>query len=226
MTPTQQTPPPAGTQTTNKRGPYARSRRRREEIATAVLELVDEVGHEGVTTALVASRSGTPEATVLYHFPSKDQLLIAALRRADDLAATGIDPDAEDFGLDLEELSRHVDAAMDAQPRRQRLTEMMRGQAATEGHPAAEYFRELHERAVTVHARIISNRQRAGLAHPGLDPRTVARQVIALWGGLGAMRIVDPALRIGPLLGDGIRRLSGENVMQIRALLDDPGVGL
>ena len=67
-----------------RRGTYQRSRERREQITLAVLEIVDELGHDGVTTALVATRSDTPEATVLYHFPTKEHLLVGALERTDD----------------------------------------------------------------------------------------------------------------------------------------------
>ena len=58
-----------------KRGPYAPSLRRKAEIAEAVLEIVDELGPDAVTVALVAERVRSNDATVLYHFPTKDHLL-------------------------------------------------------------------------------------------------------------------------------------------------------
>jgi AcrR family transcriptional regulator len=208
-----------------KRGPYTRTHRRREEIATAVLDLVDELGHGGVTTALVAQRSATAEATVLYHFPSRDHLLVAALERADqlDIDARGR-PD--EISLDLDALrSLGADSVQRHAPRRQ-LLEMLKGQAATPGHPAADYVRERNERALEIWTHLVADRQRHGLAHPGLDARQAALQILALWDGLTAFRLHDESVDVGGLLVDGIRRLTGENVVAARALLDDPAVGL
>ncbi|NTW42822.1 MAG: TetR family transcriptional regulator, partial [Cellulomonadaceae bacterium] len=71
-----------------ERGPYARTALRREQIARASLEIVVELGHENLTTAEVARRAGSSEATALYHFPSKDHLLVAALEHQDQLDQT------------------------------------------------------------------------------------------------------------------------------------------
>jgi AcrR family transcriptional regulator len=206
-----------------RRGPYARSTQRREQIALAVLDLVDELGHEGVTTAAVARRSATAEATVLYHFPTKDHLLVAALERADDLDAIVSGAERDDAWLDLDTLAGVADAPED---RRLRLFVMLKGQAATPGHPAQDYFRARTERAIRIYAELITRRQRAGLAHPGLDPREVAVQMLALWDGLTAMWIVDPSIRVGPLLAAAVRRLAGENFMAAKALFERPEVGL
>ncbi|MEU9348955.1 TetR/AcrR family transcriptional regulator [Streptomyces sp. NPDC048278] len=211
-----------------KRGPYARSRQRREQIALAVLELIDEAGHEGVTTALVAKRSKTSEPTVLYHFPTKDHLLVAALERADDVAlafAEAENPDMKSADL-LENLRLWADPTRFNGERRIRLHVMLQGQAATPDHPAAEYFLRRTERGLRAFAALIADRQREGLAHPGLDPQETARQFNALWAGLTLMWVNDQTLDLAPLLVDGFRRLTGENWMRARALLDGPGVGL
>ena len=53
---------------------------RRRDIAEATLALVVEKGHRAVVTAEIARRTGLSEPGVLYHFPSKDELLIGALQ--------------------------------------------------------------------------------------------------------------------------------------------------
>lgn len=50
-----------------------------------MLDVVIEKGHGKVTTAEVAARASTSEATVLYDYPSKDHLLVAALELDRDL---------------------------------------------------------------------------------------------------------------------------------------------
>ncbi|BCY11702.1 TetR/AcrR family transcriptional regulator [Actinoplanes sp. L3-i22] len=208
-----------------KRGPYQRSRERREQIVLAVVDLVDELGHDGVTTALVAARSGSSEPTVLYHYPTKDHLLVAALERMDDLEAQ-IQVDTEEGAmLDLDKLRANADATQVTSEHRLRLFVVLKGQAATPGHPAGEYFTRRTEMAMLIFARLIAGRQRAGLAHPGLDPRETARQVIALWEGLTFMRLTDPTFDVGQSLIDGIRRLTGENWMRALAVLNDPAHG-
>nr|PPQ55512.1 TetR family transcriptional regulator [Streptomyces sp. QL37] len=209
-----------------KRGPYQRSKERRERIALAVLELVDEFGHEGVTTALVAARSESREPTVLYHFPTKEHLLVAALDRVDDLEADLSGISEGRFALDLDALRDVANASVTVHDRRLRLFVMLRGQAATPGHPAAEYFARRTERALTVWTGIITRSQRDGLAHPGLDPRDTARQVLALWDGLVLAHFSGQSFDCGQALVDGIRRLTGRNWVEALAEFNRPDLGL
>ncbi|WP_433832653.1 TetR/AcrR family transcriptional regulator [Actinoplanes sp. CA-015351] len=209
-----------------KRGPYQRSLERREQIVLAVVDLVDELGHDGVTTAQVAARSGSSEPTVLYHYPTKDHLLVAALERMDDLEAEILVDNGDDAMLDYEPLRANADATVALSDNRLRLFVVLKGQAATPGHPAGAYFVRRTERSMEIFARLIAGRQKAGLAHPGLDPRDTARQVIALWEGLTFMRLTDPAFDVGQSLIDGIRRLTGENWMRALAALNDPTNGI
>jgi hypothetical protein len=53
-----------------------------------------------------------------------------------------------------------------------------------------------------------------------------ARQVIALWDGLNSMRIHRRDFDVGQALVDGVRRLTGENWMSVRALLNQDQIGL
>ncbi|HSA52439.1 MAG TPA: TetR/AcrR family transcriptional regulator [Yinghuangia sp.] len=214
------------TGTTGKpRGPYARTAQRRRDIARAVLDIVVEKGHGSVTTAEVARRSGTREATVMYHFPTKDHLLVAALRQdqEDDLVRylAGSESDV----LDLDGLRAYARAL----PRREsimRLYSALAGNAAVPGHPAQEYFAGHYRVATEQFANLIERRQAAGLAHPGLDPAQAARQVVATWDGLQAQWLVDPDFDLGELLIAAFRRLTGQNWMEARQVWEDPRTGL
>ncbi len=209
-----------------KRGPYQRSHERRERISLAVLELVDELGHEGVTTALVADRSGSSEPTVLYHFPTKEHLLVAALDRSDDLQLDLATVGNGELTLNLDALRAVADAAVSVHERRLRLFVMLRGQAATPNHPAADYFARRTERAMGLWTGMVEKRQREGTAHPGLEPRETARQVLALWDGLVLAHFSDPGFDCGQALVDGVRRLTGQNWVEGLAALNRPGNGL
>ena len=193
-----------------KRGPYAPTLVRRRQIATAVLQLVDEIGPESLTTSEVALRSKTPETTVLYHFPSRDDLLVAALELADEQNAEASHLDDPDLRLDPGELARVYRSGSPADPR-SRLGQLARGIAATPGTSGAAYVRRRVNRQVAVFARMFDQRKRDGLAHPDVDSIDLARQTIALWEGLASVFADDPEADAGRLLAEGVRRLSGES---------------
>lgn len=198
-----------------RRGPYARTLVRRRHIAAAVLQLVDEVGPEFVTTSQVAERSETAETTVLYHFPSKDDLLVAALELADEQGAEEGHVDEPDLRLDPDELATMYRAGSPDDPRF-RLARIVRGLAATPGTFAADYIGRRTSRQVEIFARMFDQRKRDGLAHPDVDSVDLARQTIALWEGLATVFANDPEADPGKLLADAIRRLSGESWMALQ----------
>ncbi|MEU1972720.1 TetR/AcrR family transcriptional regulator [Microbacterium sp. NPDC019599] len=207
-----------------KRGPYAPTLKRRRHIAAAVLDLVDEVGPESVTTIQVAEKSGTPETTVLYHYPTKDDMLVAALELADELGAANAHVDDPEIRLDLEEFARSYRSPSSEDPRF-RLSQLVRGLAATPGTSAAEYVHRRTHRQIEIFTRMFEQRKRDGLAHPDVDAGDLARQVIALWEGLELLFAGDLGADSGRLLTDAIRRLSGENWMELRRAIGDAGRG-
>lgn len=205
------------------RGPYARSAERRRSIARAVLDTVLEEGHERVTTAGIARRVGTSEATALYHFPTKEHLLVAALELSDEEAE--LRPFTSDPGMDLEDLRGFVETTME-RTHIMRLHTVLLGRATSPGHPAQEFITRHHRGAVEHFTRVVRHRQRAGTAHPGLDPAGVARQFVAAWDGLQAQWLLDPSFDFGEDLVQIFRRLTGQNWMEGRAVLLDPAAGL
>ncbi|OLT30205.1 TetR family transcriptional regulator [Actinomadura sp. CNU-125] len=207
---------------TGSRGRYARTAERRRTIARAVLDIVREKGHGGVTTAEVADRAGTSEATVLYHYSTKDHLLVAALRRFYEEDDERLSPG--DASLDLERLGAYA-RSLQHDHAIVRLHTLLAGHAATPGHPAQEYFAEHYRAAVTRWAAIIERRQSTGTAHPDLDPTDVARQFIATWEGLRAQWLVDPGFDLGDTVVAAFRRLTAQNWMEARSLLLAPGTG-
>ncbi|ROS36489.1 TetR family transcriptional regulator [Curtobacterium sp. PhB78] len=205
------------TTTPGKRGPYASTTKRRQTIVQAVVELVDELGHENVTTALVSQRSGTSETTVLYHFPSKDHLLVAALGAIEDDEADRAHVTLEDTLLDARAFRRLADP--DPHDPRFRLLNSMKGSASLAGHPAAEYFAQRNARIVDLFARLLEHSQKAGLAHPNADPWLTARQVISVWDGLSQLWVSDPSFDLGAAVEDAVSKLIGQNLMAIQKLL-------
>ena len=211
------------TTSTGSRGPYARSAERRRSIARAVLDTVLEKGHDGVTTAGTARRAGTSEATALYHFPTKEHLLVAALELSDEEAA--LRPFSTEPGMGLDDLRAFVDTTTE-RAHIMRLHTALLGRATSPDHPAQEFLARHNREAVAHVARMVRHRQRAGTAHPGLDAAGAARQFLATWDGLQAQWLLDPSFDFGDHLVQAFRRLTGQNWMEGRAVLLDPSVGV
>ncbi|WP_328391964.1 TetR/AcrR family transcriptional regulator [Nocardia sp. NBC_00416] len=202
---------------TGGRGTYARTAERRRTIARTVLDLILEKGHSGLTLAETATRSGIGEATVLYHFPTRDHLLVAALRCAFDEDDERLSP--EESVLDLARLHEY---ASGTHREIVLLYTALAGHAGTPGHPAREFFAAHYEQARDRWTEIIAARQQAGLAHPGLDPAAAARQFLATWNGLRTQWLIDPAFDLGDTLLTAFRLLTGQNWMETRQLLLAP----
>ncbi|TLF98295.1 TetR/AcrR family transcriptional regulator [Nocardia cyriacigeorgica] len=207
------------------RGPYARSTERRRVIAAAVLGLVEEKGHEHLTTAEVAARADLAEATVLYHFPSRDHLLVAALEHSEEQATTLIPPIGS-AAADLPDRLREFVHQTTQHSNVTRLFMTLAAQATLPGHPARDYITRHRSRVVEVFTELVRARQHAGMAHPGLDPAVVARQFVATWTGLETAWFLDPSFDLADLVVDAFRRLTGQNWAEIRAMLLDPSTGL
>ncbi|QFU87674.1 TetR/AcrR family transcriptional regulator [Amycolatopsis sp. YIM 10] len=86
--------------------PEGRGPRRAQEIFAATLELLTELGYDGLTVEGVAARSGVNKTTLYRWWPSKDALLGAALldARVFELSI----PDTGSLRGDLESLLRQV----------------------------------------------------------------------------------------------------------------------
>ncbi|WP_026119399.1 TetR/AcrR family transcriptional regulator [Nocardiopsis ganjiahuensis] len=211
------------TASAGSRGPYARSVERRRSIAQAVLDTVVEKGHENVTTAEIARRAGTSEATALYHYPTKEHLLVAALELSDE--QTALRPSIAEHRAVLHDLREFV-ATTAERTNIMRLHTVLLGRAGSPGHPAREFLIRRNQEAIAYFARLVRHRQQEDLAHPGLDPVEVARQFIAAWDGLQAQWLLDPSFDFGDHLVQAFRRLSGQNWMETRTALLDPSCGL
>lgn len=210
------------------RGPYAKTAQRRADIVAAALELVVDRGHRDVTTAEVAERAGVTEATVLYHFPSKDHLLVATLGRseADDQQreAAAHTPrvdlvwTAESVGRQAEVNVGHAETL--------RLFVRMAAEATEPSHPAHAWFVEHHRAAYSQFAETLRGLQESGQAHPDVDPNRFARQMVALWDGLQSQWLIDPSFDLAEEVVAAFRTLAREDAMSAKRAMEALAAGL
>jgi len=204
-----------------KRGPYAKSAEKRAAIAKAAYEVVMEVGHPQLTTAAVAARAGLLERTMLYHFPTRDHLLVAAIEYFEGFFAgeggeRPLAPPSEFRDL-IDELAHRSPG----EDKRLRLQVALASAAQDPTHPAHEFFQRHYERVMTEMIDLMKARQAAGLAHPDRDPVRMARQFIAVWDGLQQSWLIRRDFDLTEEITEAFREISGQNAMEARAAVRD-----
>ena len=190
-----------------RRGGYAKGRERRDAILTAANEVFAAHGFHGASLSTIATRVGLSEPGLLHHFPSKEHLLL-------ELLTLRHDHDAERVARALADHEGFLDALLGLCRENQGTTGLVRlftilvGESVDADHPAhdwmVERYRGLRERFV---ARIEAE-QRAGRVASGLDARTLAPQVIAMFDGLQLQWLLDPeAVDLSAVFADFLDRL-------------------
>ncbi|WP_433519570.1 TetR/AcrR family transcriptional regulator [Nonomuraea sp. CA-143628] len=201
-----------------RRGSYAKGRARRAEIADAALALVVERGHDRVSIADVSERARVPESTLMYYFPTRDHLLVAAMASAEQIELG--DPVPQEMIDDPAETLRATVARDMEEPQRMRLFLELQSRASDPDHPAHEFIRYHHSLAHSQLAATLRARQAIGLAHPQVDPERFAFRMAAVWDGLQARWLVDRNFDLAEAVADSFRELAGEHILQAQATLD------
>ncbi|RYD97482.1 MAG: TetR/AcrR family transcriptional regulator [Sphingomonadales bacterium] len=158
---------------------------RRQQIFDEAIDIIGQRGYRGFTLQELAQRCGLSNAGLLHHFPSKDQLLIGLLNERDrrDYAAlesAGLNfRETTEFPIpfdDLYKALREVVARDAKRPEIVRLYTVLRAESLDEDHPARDFFLARAARALDELTRMLESNVP--------DPRSTARQLIALHGGL------------------------------------------
>ncbi|WP_157696961.1 TetR/AcrR family transcriptional regulator [Leifsonia sp. 21MFCrub1.1] len=191
------------------RGSYAKTRERRRAIAEAALEIVLEKGHRSLITAEVAQRAGLSEPGVLYHFPTKDDLLLAALRLSDE---------HEWSTMPLGESVRRAPArAAESLSRINvvRLHTAMFGESSDPAHPAHEYFKERWRAGDERMVQSIERLQAVGVVDRAIAPYRASRWIHTAWEGLQLQWLAEQDFDIAVELQSLIERILGVSMAEI-----------
>ncbi|MGV2984338.1 TetR/AcrR family transcriptional regulator [Microbacterium sp. AGC85] len=208
-----------------KRGPYAKTQHRRASIAAAALQLINERGDADVGIAEVAERAGVTEATILYHFPTRDHVLVAALEEADEVNRRVFE-EVDMLGMDVAEVVSMLATTAAGHPHRMQLYTSQASNAADPGHPAHAWFLK-HQKGTQEYLSWVLRRDQAeGRAHEDVDPEQFARQMIALWDGLQMQKLSDPTLDLPRQVTDAYRSLARVDLVEARRALESLVAGL
>jgi AcrR family transcriptional regulator len=190
-----------------RRGGYAKGRERRDAILAAANDVFAAQGFHGASLATIATRVGLSEPWLLHHFPSKEHLFL-------ELLTLRHDHDSERVARALADHEGFLDALLGLCRENQgtaglvRLFTILVGESVDADHPAhdwmVERYRGLRERFV---ARIEAE-QRAGRVASGVDARTLAPQLIAMFDGLQLQWLLEPdAVDLSAVFADFLDRL-------------------
>ena len=168
------------------------------------------------TVAAIADAVQMSPNGLLHYFASKDELLVAALRRRDELDSGGVDEHSLAASLDdhdptLDELAEPL---LTVVRRNAEIAGLVRlfAHLATEGvddsHAAHDFFAERYARLRRMLATAVARLQRSGSVRADVEPGQAAALVLAAIDGLQTQWLYDDSVDMPAHLSALLRLLS------------------
>lgn len=174
---------------TRRRGEYAKTALRREQILDAAAEVFGRSGFTSASLADIADAAGISIAGLNHHFATKTQLLEAVFDRNRARAAalfTSDDP--------VEKLRAVLNLAVanENDPLTTQLFTMMSVEASSADHPAHSWLLRHYEETLTMVADTFAELEQIGLLRADMTPQAAARAYMALSDGLQIQALYQP----------------------------------
>ncbi len=167
----------------------------RELVLDTALAMFAEHGYRATSVRDIAARCGMTHPGLLYHFPSKAALLMAALQRRDDVEC--LDSENGDVGFaqfEARAVLRHLVSSAKHNASKRGLVELFANlsvEATAPDHPAHDYFVGRYADLKATVTRSFTDLKRDGELRPGVVPHIAAAQVIAAMDGLQIQWLLD-----------------------------------
>ncbi|HTV96207.1 MAG TPA: TetR/AcrR family transcriptional regulator [Steroidobacteraceae bacterium] len=160
---------------------------RREQIIDQAIRIIGQRGYYGFTIQELAQRCGLSNAGLLYHFGTKDQIFLAVMQELERREIEVIAPlaaaaerqgELSTAGLKaaFAELLHTMLARGVNRPELSRFHAILQSESLDKHHPGHESFRLQESRVLRLFAKLV--------APHAPDPRSTARQLLALMQGL------------------------------------------
>ena len=188
-----------------RRGPYAKTAERRQEILQTALEVFGESGYRGSSFREIAARVGLTDTGVAHHFGGKGKLLLEVLKQREladraFVAATSIrDP----FGRGLVARNGRTPGVI-------RLFATLSAESTDSAHPAHGHFVQRYATMRRTFAARLRNVEEAPIVAADIDPDIAARLVIAVMDGLQIQWLLDPSQDMSVAYDDFVKRYFGD----------------
>jgi AcrR family transcriptional regulator len=173
-----------------KRGPYAKTARRRAEIVEAATTVFAARGYHGGSLRDIARQIDLSLTSLVHHFSSKSDLLEAVLESADS-TADWFGERARQRGLKvaiLELVQINLSRA-----ELLRLLAIVSSEASAPDHPAHSWVVARYDNITRALESMILADVAAGRIRPVTNPLDLARILIATWDGLQLQWLLNPA---------------------------------
>lgn len=189
-----------------KRGTYAKTAARREEILNTALEVIAKEGYSKASLKQVAEAVGLSQMGVLHHFNTKEELLVEVLNRRDTMAfGHGRDADTPLTAESLYEITHQSNSNIgdlfvslarenSETPGLIQLFTRLLAEGTEEGHTAHDFFQNRLEKISTYVKLVVQEEQKRGIVSPDLDPNVVAVSFTALMDGLQTLWLYNPEI--------------------------------
>ena len=171
------------------RGPYAKSKARRESIVLAAHDVFAAQGYRGGSLQDVADIVGMSQTSLLHYFPSKRDMLLAVLNLRDNVTGDG---GPRDPGESLADAVIRQARFNETVPGVIELYTVLCAESVTANHPGRDYFTQRYEDLRRSYLRAFSRLAEEGRLRPGVNPERAAASLIALWDGIQTQWLMDP----------------------------------
>ncbi|MCC4909227.1 TetR/AcrR family transcriptional regulator [Microbacterium sp. cx-59] len=183
------------TPTPKPRGPYAKTARRQQDIIDAATNVFATSGYHGGSLRDIARTLGMSLTSVVHHFSTKSDLLIAVLENADHTGADWLEDRMREVGVRVA-LPELVESNF-RRPELLRLFTILSSEASAPDHPAHGWFARRYSRVTSQIAESIAEDQAIGRVAGSVDAPEAAKLIIAAWDGLQLQWLLTPDEQMG-----------------------------
>jgi len=161
-------------------GRYRKGVAKREAILEAALPVFGKVGFHGASLREIARSCGVSHQSLMHYFATKDELLMAVLRRRDERLRQHFD---DEGGMRLAELVALAEYNVDV-PAVISLFITASAEATSSDHPAHDYYADHYDRIIGSTSAYLAVAEARGWLRDGFTAESAARVVLAVQDGL------------------------------------------
>ena len=166
---------------------YAKSAAIRQRVLDACTLAFGQSGFYGATMKDIAARAGMSHTGLLYHFPTKESLLLAVLDHRDERSTAVWQAALDRLGETPENTVRAMLApviANELEPGLAELHASLSAEATTPGHPANGYFQNRYRTFRAYFETRFEEMAASGQLVTTMTPRALAFTFVAILDGL------------------------------------------
>ena len=163
--------------------------RRRLIIETAT-RLIARNGSRGTSLAQIAHESGVSQPGLIYYFPTKDDLLHAALDERDAVEEAALQPSGDELSL-FDTIVASIQT-WESSPDAVGMHTVLVAENVGQGGSLRPRLTERYHATVERFATLLRAAQESGAIRADIDPRQKAMEIIAFLNGLETAWLLNP----------------------------------